>query len=96
MYQYLGDSRSPAFGDLNGYRMSLKQDTTDCLKLWGSPETIQDIFNLFSDYCMGKVMSLPWCDGPLAPESLQIRDKLALINKYGFLTINSQPAVDGM
>ncbi|KAJ3332664.1 hypothetical protein HDU76_013478 [Blyttiomyces sp. JEL0837] len=90
-----GDSRSPAFGDLDGYRLSPKLTDEAALALWGKPTKEQDIFNLFSDFCKSKVSALPWCDQALTPESDAIRDYLADINAKGFLTINSQPAVDG-
>ncbi len=39
--------------------------------------------------------SLPWSDDELAPETSILQEKLAEINRYGFLTINSQPNVNG-
>ena len=38
--------------------------------------------------------SLPWSDDELAPETTLLSAQLAHINKYGVLTINSQPAVN--
>lgn len=38
--------------------------------------------------------SLPWSDDELAPETVLLSTQLAHINKYGVLTINSQPAVN--
>jgi methylenetetrahydrofolate reductase (NADPH) len=38
---------------------------------------------------------LPWSDSPAAKETNIIADQLAAINELGYLTINSQPAVDG-
>lgn len=48
------------------------------------------------NYCLGKLQSSPWSelDG-LQPETKIIDEKLANINLKGFLTINSQPAVNG-
>ncbi|KAI9206932.1 methylenetetrahydrofolate reductase-domain-containing protein [Polychytrium aggregatum] len=90
-----GDARSPAFGDLDGYGASLKHTPAEALKLWDSPATKEDLYKLFSDYCNGTLVALPWSDSPLFPESEIIRAKLAAVNGKGFLTINSQPAVDG-
>ncbi|KAJ3332665.1 hypothetical protein HDU76_013479 [Blyttiomyces sp. JEL0837] len=90
-----GDSRSPAYGDLDGYGVSLKFTAEEAIALWGKPTKEQDIFNLFSDFCKSKLSALPWCDQALTPESDAIRDYLADINAKGYLTINSQPAVDG-
>ncbi|KAL0097365.1 methylenetetrahydrofolate reductase-domain-containing protein [Phycomyces blakesleeanus] len=91
-----GDSRSPAFGELDGYGISLKHTPAECLKMWNSPTTIQDISQIFSSYCAGKVAALPWCFHELDPESEKIRSHLAALNNLGYLTINSQPAVNGV
>ncbi|KAG0166262.1 hypothetical protein DFQ28_007907 [Apophysomyces sp. BC1034] len=90
-----GDSRSPAFGDLDGWGVSLKRSAAECLKMWEHPTTQQDIVSIFSRYCLGEVGALPWCSHALDPESANIRHRLAAVNKLGYLTINSQPAVNG-
>lgn len=48
-------------------------------------------------FCMGKLKSSPWSelDG-LQPETKIINEHLGNINLKGFLTINSQPAVNGL
>lgn len=48
-------------------------------------------------FCMGKLKSSPWSelDG-LQPETKIINEQLGDINSKGFLTINSQPAVNGL
>lgn len=51
---------------------------------------------LFAGYCVGQVKSLPWSDRPPAKETGKIGRALKEINERGFLTINSQPAVDGV
>ncbi|KAL7746264.1 methylenetetrahydrofolate reductase (NAD(P)H) met13 [Sorochytrium milnesiophthora] len=90
-----GDSRSPAYGELDGYGVSLKHTTEEALSLWGQPKRVQDIYKLFVDYCRGELASLPWCDQQLAPETSVIQDALVKLNERGYLTINSQPAVNG-
>ncbi|KAJ1550557.1 hypothetical protein HK096_006254, partial [Nowakowskiella sp. JEL0078] len=45
-----GDSRSPAYGDLDGYGVSLKQTKKESLELWGYPITVNNISELFSNY----------------------------------------------
>ncbi|CCG83454.1 Methylenetetrahydrofolate reductase [Taphrina deformans PYCC 5710] len=90
-----GDSRSPAFGELENYNIGLRVPPEEVPKLWGSPETLQDVADLFSNYCLGNVTCLPWSDSALAPEATVIQKKLAAINNKGYLTINSQPAVNG-
>lgn len=50
----------------------------------------------FMSFCLGKLRSSPWSelDG-LQPETKIINENLGSINLKGFLTINSQPAVNG-
>lgn len=50
----------------------------------------------FKKFCLGKLKSSPWSelDG-LQPETGIINELLGKINTKGFLTINSQPAVNG-
>ncbi|KAJ3213758.1 hypothetical protein HDU67_002509 [Dinochytrium kinnereticum] len=91
-----GDSRSPAYGDLDSYGVSLKTTSEESLSLWGSPTTLQELYDIFSKFCENKITSLPWCSQPLAPESEPIRANLIDVNARGYLTINSQPAVDGV
>ncbi|KAI8365941.1 methylenetetrahydrofolate reductase-domain-containing protein [Radiomyces spectabilis] len=91
-----GDSRSPAFGELDGYGVSLKHSKAECLKMWNYPATIAELSSIFSGYCLGQVGALPWCSQELDTESQGIRDRLAAVNSLGYLTINSQPAVNGV
>lgn len=50
----------------------------------------------FTKFCLGKLRISPWyeLDG-LQPETKIINEELVNINLKGFLTINSQPAVNG-
>ncbi|KXS20211.1 methylenetetrahydrofolate reduct [Gonapodya prolifera JEL478] len=91
-----GDSRSPAYGNLDGYGVSLKYTKKEALEMWKDPTKVSDICDLFARYVSNQLPALPWSDAPLAHESDAIRDKLAQVNHQGFLTINSQPAVDGV
>jgi methylenetetrahydrofolate reductase (NADPH) len=97
-----GDYRSPAFGELEDYHLYAgnsgpKQDTTNkLLEWWGRPTTVEDVNSVFERYCKGEIPELPWNESPLAVETGVIKDKLVQINKLGFLTINSQPAVNGV
>ncbi|OCK92297.1 methylenetetrahydrofolate reduct [Cenococcum geophilum 1.58] len=70
-----GDARSPAFGELDAYGVGLKGTNEQNIKLWGRPESVKDIANVF--------------------EAEAIQEDLIDLNRRGFLTINSQPAVDG-
>lgn len=91
-----GDSRSPAFGELDSYGIGLKGTNEQNIKLWGTPLAIRDLSNLFVRYMEGKVESLPWSEQPITAEASSIRDDLIDLNRRGFLTINSQPAVNGV
>jgi len=90
-----GDSRSPAYGELDGYGIGIKHTTDDAIRFWGYPTAVEDLCDIFAKFVHGDIRVLPWCDQPLMEESAKIRDRLELINRAGFLTINSQPAVNG-
>ena len=90
-----GDSRSPAFGELDAYGIGLKGTNESNRKLWGEPQSIQDVANLFVRYMQGKLESLPWSEQPITGEADVIREDLVKLNRRGLLTINSQPAVNG-
>ncbi|EIW58177.1 methylenetetrahydrofolate reduct [Trametes versicolor FP-101664 SS1] len=90
-----GDSRSPAYGELDGYGIWIKQTTEDALRLWDTPTSVEEIRKLFSRFCVGDLAALPWSDSTPSSETSVIAQQLAKLNELGFLTINSQPAVDG-
>ncbi|KAF6761644.1 methylenetetrahydrofolate reductase [Ephemerocybe angulata] len=90
-----GDSRSPAYGELDGYGVWIKQTKENALQLWGTPTSIEDVSSLFSKFCTGDLSALPWCDQAPSMETSVIAQQLAKMNALGFLTINSQPAVNG-
>jgi methylenetetrahydrofolate reductase (NADPH) len=75
--------------------MSLPHTAKDASLLWGLPTTVVDISKLFAQFCRGELKSLPWSDQPTAKETTSISEPLATLNESGFLTINSQPQVDG-
>eukprot|EP01111_Echinosteliopsis_oligospora_P006207 TRINITY_DN2025_c0_g2_i1.p1 TRINITY_DN2025_c0_g2~~TRINITY_DN2025_c0_g2_i1.p1 ORF type:complete len:606 (-),score=208.44 TRINITY_DN2025_c0_g2_i1:43-1860(-) len=91
-----GDHRSPAFGDLSDYHiynLHVQKGgyTIDPL---GEPKSQQEIYDVFARFCTGEVPS-PFNEQPLSLETEVIKEKLVKINKQGYLTINSQPAVNG-
>jgi methylenetetrahydrofolate reductase (NADPH) len=90
-----GDARSPAFGELDAYGVGLKGTNEQNIKLWGTPTSIKDISDLFVRYMGGKLDSLPWSEAPISKEADSLQQDLIDLNKRGFLTINSQPAVNG-
>ncbi|RHZ89148.1 hypothetical protein Glove_18g55 [Diversispora epigaea] len=90
-----GDARSPAFGELDGYGVSLRIPSDLALKYWGEPKTINDIIRVFKSYINCEISALPWSEEPLLKETDIIRPNLLKINELGYLTISSQPAVNG-
>lgn len=92
-----GDSRSPAFGALSDYHLHhLQTVPKDRNKTWGgSLRSLDDVYQVFVDFCRGSIPAIPWYDRPLELESEAIRDQLVQLNTAGLLTINSQPRVDG-
>ncbi|KAL7009694.1 methylenetetrahydrofolate reductase (NAD(P)H) met13 [Cystobasidiomycetes sp. EMM_F5] len=92
-----GDSRSPAYGEMRpGIGLGTKQKPEEVKQMLGSPTTLEEVGAIFADFCRGKVAMLPWSEGPAAKETSFISTQLAEINENGYLTINSQPAVDGV
>ncbi|KAH7120824.1 methylenetetrahydrofolate reductase 2 [Dendryphion nanum] len=91
-----GDARSPAFGELDSYGIGLKGTNEQNIKIWGCPTSIRAISDLFVRYMSGKLDSLPWSEQPISTEAESLQEDLIDLNRRGFLTINSQPAVDGV
>ena len=91
-----GDSRSPAFGELDAYGIGLKGTNEQNIKLWGEPRSINDVANIFVRFLKSDIKSLPWSESPITSEADAIKPELLDLNMRGFLTINSQPAVNGV
>ncbi|GMH18263.1 hypothetical protein Nepgr_020104 [Nepenthes gracilis] len=93
-----GDSRNPSYGALSDYQFMRPRSRGKKLhEEWVVPlKSVEDIHERFMNFCLGKLKSNPWSelDG-LQPETKVINEKLGNINLKGFLTINSQPAVNG-
>jgi methylenetetrahydrofolate reductase (NADPH) len=93
-----GDSRSPAYGDLTDYHLNQLHynKALNRQKMWGEVITsFEDVKTIFVRYLRGEIPVLPWVDTQLAPETDVIKDKIIQINERGFLTINSQPCING-
>jgi methylenetetrahydrofolate reductase (NADPH) len=90
-----GDSRSPAYGDLDGYPVKIDVPGNDAHEIWGEPKQFSDITALFAKFCRNELSALPWSSQPPSKETSVIDQQLAKMNELGYLTINSQPAVDG-
>ncbi|KAK9997749.1 hypothetical protein SO802_022435 [Lithocarpus litseifolius] len=93
-----GDSCNPSYGALSDYQfMRPRARDKKLLEEWATPLTnVDDIQEKFKKYCLGKLRSSPWSelDG-LQPETRIINEQLGKIITKGFLTVNSQPAVNG-
>ena len=91
-----GDSRSPAFGELDAYGIGLKGTNEQNIQVWGQPRSIRDIAQLFVRYLNKNLERLPWSESAISNEADVIRPFLLDLNRRGLLTINSQPAVAGV
>ena len=91
-----GDARSPAYGEIDGYGVSLHVSTPDAKQLWGSPCTREDISNIFRRHLEGEIDAMPWSEENLQPETLTIKNELLSLSKKGWWTVASQPAVNGV
>ncbi|KAL7543848.1 hypothetical protein ACHAXR_013235 [Thalassiosira sp. AJA248-18] len=95
-----GDSTSPAFGELSElshfYSFTLGCDDDRRAMLGNCPVAETDVYEVFARYVEGTVPHIPWCETPLQPESFLVQPQLARLNRYGLLTVNSQPPVDGV
>lgn len=91
-----GDARSPAYGEIDGYGVSIHMSTTQAVRLWGHPKTREDINQLFIKHIRGEISAIPWSDEELLPESSTITQHLVSLNSQGWWTVASQPAVNGL
>jgi methylenetetrahydrofolate reductase (NADPH) len=94
-----GDATSPAFGELSEvshfYSFSLGSDEDRRSMLGNEPKVPRDVFEVFARFVEGDLPFIPWCETALQPESFGIRQQLSELNRAGFLTVNSQPSVNG-
>lgn len=91
-----GDSRSPAFGELDAYGIGLKGTNDANIKLWGRPKTLRDVSTLFVRFLKADLNRLPWGEGAISSEIDSIKEDLINLNQRGLLSINSQPAINGV
>ncbi|KAK3712098.1 methylenetetrahydrofolate reductase 1 [Vermiconidia calcicola] len=91
-----GDARSPAYGEIDGYGVSLHVNTPEAKRLWGDPTSIEDISNVFRRHLNGEIDAMPWSEDALQPETLTIKDELLRMAEKGWWTVASQPAVNGL
>ncbi|EER33755.1 methylenetetrahydrofolate reductase 2 [Candida tropicalis MYA-3404] len=92
-----GDSRSPAFGDIDLCASELlRQSPKRAQELWGLPQTISDITGLVISYLKGQLNSLPWFDGAIGEDTNIILDHLIELNENSLITLNSQPSLNSV
>ncbi|CAK7263368.1 methylenetetrahydrofolate reductase 1 [Sporothrix epigloea] len=91
-----GDARSPAYGEIDGYGVSLHMTVNQALKLWGKPRETKDITEIFTRYLSGELSAIPWSEEEFNAETVTIRDQLVRLNAKGWWTVASQPAVNGI
>ncbi|KAF2436771.1 MTHFR-domain-containing protein [Tothia fuscella] len=91
-----GDARSPAFGEIDGYGVSLHVSIPQAIKLWSYPTTTADITTLFRKYISCELDAIPWSEEGLNPETTTISNELLKVNAKGWWTVASQPAVNGI
>lgn len=95
------DTRSPAYGEIDGYGASLKVPPEEAVRLWGVPVDEDDIASIFTRFIEGQLPCMPWCDIPVWNETMEVLPSLVRLNaprsKGGknWWTVGSQPAVDG-
>ncbi|KAH6703269.1 methylenetetrahydrofolate reductase-domain-containing protein [Leptodontidium sp. MPI-SDFR-AT-0119] len=91
-----GDARSPAYGEIDGYGVSLHMSVNQAIKLWGFPTSREDITSLFIRHIEGSISALPWSEQGLNEETNTIKSQLLKLNQKGWWTVASQPAVNGV
>lgn len=91
------DNRTPAFGEMGNWHNLPDVDfNTKYTEWWGKEFGCErDVFNVFIKFVKGDIDRLPWNEVPLRRESHQISQDLLRLNKSGYLSINSQPRVNG-
>ncbi|KAK1833265.1 methylenetetrahydrofolate reductase [Podospora conica] len=91
-----GDARSPAYGQIDGYGVSLHVTVAQALQLWGTPKTASDINTIFIRHLQGELSAIPWSEEGFNAETSAIKDALVRLNSKGWWSLASQPAVNGL
>lgn len=92
-----GDSRSPAFGDIDlSATELLRQSPKRAYELWGCPQSLQELSQIMISYLKGEIKSLPWSDGPIGDDTEVLKPALIEMNTNGIFTLNSQPALSAV
>ncbi|KAK4147209.1 uncharacterized protein C8A04DRAFT_34405 [Dichotomopilus funicola] len=91
-----GDARSPAYGQIDGYGVSLHVTVAQARELWGTPRRSEDVSAIFIRHLRGELSTIPWSEESFSAETAEIRDQLVALNSKGWWTLASQPAVNGL
>jgi len=91
-----GDARSPAYGEIDGYGLSLHVTHAQAVALWGNPKSLEDVNALFVRHLNGELSAIPWSEEEVHEETETITDQLLHLNQRGLWTVASQPAVNGL
>jgi methylenetetrahydrofolate reductase (NADPH) len=85
-----------AFGEIDGYGVSLHVSIPEAIKLWGYPVDVKDISRIFMKHVEGALRAIPWSEEDFNPETSTIKEQLLTLNGKGWWTVASQPAVNGV
>ncbi|KAK7510416.1 methylenetetrahydrofolate reductase-domain-containing protein [Phyllosticta citriasiana] len=91
-----GDARSPAYGEIDGYGVSLHVSIPQAIKLWKYPVSSEDISEIFRRHITGELEAIPWSEEDLNDETNAIRNQLLKLIGKGWWSVASQPAVNGV
>ena len=84
-------------GSFEDFKAGGRRYKIDRKEAWGSPSSVEDVGKVFVGFVKGEIRALPWSeDEGLARESDGITARLVELNTRGFLTVNSQPRVNGV
>lgn len=85
-----------AYGEIDGYGVSLHVSVANAIRLWDHPTTEDDITDLFVKHISGELEAIPWSEEGLNDESKAIQPELLRLNRKRWWTVASQPAVNGV
>jgi len=101
-----GNSASPSFSELTDhylFYLRSRKNANELRAMWGEKlDSVQDVCQVFEAFLTGndnvqgnKVKALPFNDDEIQIETRELLQDLLAVNTNGFLTINSQPNVNG-
>ncbi|KAI0119169.1 MTHFR-domain-containing protein [Daldinia grandis] len=91
-----GDARSPAYGEIDGYGPSLHVSHVQAVSLWGYPTKREDINDIMVRHLKKELSAIPWSEEEFNEETGMITEQLIQLNRKGWWTVASQPAVNGL